>query len=240
MDHGLGRLPSGFDKDDWNLRDFIPVGAPPTQIKEMYWDFPHQSLDQGSKPHCVGFGMAGFGISEPVHDDFTDEDGHRFYYLAKEFDPPEIPLEGGSSVRSAAKALKKMGLINSYAFAPDVSLVKWWLLNRGPMIAGTIWTTDMFKPDDFGIVHPNGDIEGGHCYVLNGMRADDYVGFKNSWGDPWGINGNAFISLVDLEKLFNYSGEVLAAVELDRTTTHAKDCVLLRFYEKWFADQTKK
>ena len=223
--HGLGRVKSTFDENDFNLKDFIPASAPISLVKESKWEFPHDSLDQGDTPHCTGFSRASYGINYPVHVDYTDADGHRFYYQNKIIDG-QPNAENGSSIRSIAKALKADNRIEAYAFAPDMALVKWWLLNRGPMIAGTIWLSGMFEPKPDNTLSIEGDIVGGHAYLLNEWRIDNYIGIQNSWGKSWGLNGKAYISAVDFEKLFNYNGEVMAAVELDNYN-QKKECFLM-------------
>ena len=145
--YGLGRKPSPFDERDYNLESYIPKEALKKRLmpEVLYkkWDFPTESLDQGSTPHCVGYSMASFGINSPVNTMYTNEDGHRFYYLCKEKDG-EPGEENGSYIRSAAKVLKDEGRINAYAFAYNMDSIKWWMINKGPMIAGTIWTEGMF------------------------------------------------------------------------------------------------
>ena len=212
--YGLGRIPSPFDERDYNLRRFIHKGALLEDMpEEVVWDFPSKSLDQGETPHCVGFTMADFGINLPVHTPYTNEDGHSFYYLCK-IEDGEPRMENGSTMRSLAKALLNEGKIEAYAFAPDMATIKWWLLNKGSIMVGTAWTSDMFSPDENYIIRPTGSNEGGHAYLLNEWTKDGYIGIQNSWGDQWGDNGKAYISAEDFEKLFIYDGEAVTAVEL--------------------------
>lgn len=214
LPYPLGRNKSEFDLNDYNLKDFIPKGAPLMLIKESNWEFSDVALDQGETPHCVGFSMASFGINLPVHIPYTNNDGHSFYYMCKQLDG-EPNAENGSTIRSAAKVLKKSGRIEAYAFAPDMQLIKWWLLSKGPLIVGTIWNMEMFTPNENGIITIGGDTVGGHAYLLNEWRIDNYIGFQNSWGPNWGKNGKAYIAASDFEKLFKYDGEAMAAVELE-------------------------
>jgi hypothetical protein len=214
MSYQLGRKPSPFDSRDYNLKDFIPRGLGKlTLSRNRQWNFPKESLDQQDTPHCVGMGIADFGICEPTSDNFTSQDGHNFYYMCKILDG-EPGQENGSCVRTAAKVLKNLGRINAYAFAPMISMVTWWLLLRGPIIAGTVWTSDMFEPDGSNIIHATGQPVGGHCYVLTGVKDMKYYTIQNSWGNGWGVNGSALISIIDFTKLFLVGGEALASVEL--------------------------
>lgn len=226
--HGLGRKQSEFDPRDYSLRDFIPRGAPLIPKTESSWDYVGEPLDQETTPHCVGFSIANFGINLPVHIAFTNEDGHKFYYRCKELDG-KPNSEEGSTIKTAAKLLRESGRIEAYAFASSMDIIKYWLLNQGPLIVGTVWTNDMFVPDADNTVHVSKDggvvdIVGGHAYLLNGLK-DNRIRFQNSWGANWGLNGSAWISVTDFEKLFNYNGEAMAAVEIENYKK-SKPCYL--------------
>lgn len=235
MTFRLGRVPSAFDSKDFSLGLFMPTGAllRASIITSMNWEFlAPEPLSQGDTPHCVGFSMANWGINLPIQDAYTNDDGHKFYYLCKKIDgdanPDGTPAETGSSVRTAAKVLKNLSKIDAYAFAPDMASIKWWMLNKGPLIAGTIWTEDMFTPDADNLVHPTGTVAGGHAYLLNEWTLDNRIGIQNSWGNQWGKNGKAYITAAEFEKIFKYNGEAMAAVEIDTlvvpTQTANKGC----------------
>jgi hypothetical protein len=214
MTYSLGRIPSKFDPRDYSLKDYMPKGLfKLSMVTEKAWEFPSLPLDQDDTNHCCGYSMANFCINIPVHADYTNDDGHKFYYICKEIDG-EPKDEEGSTIRSVAKALKQVDRIGTYAFAPDLASIKWWLLNRSPVIIGTIWTTGMFEPDENNIIYPSGDVVGGHAYLINEWRKDNYIGIQNSWGTRWGKNGKAYISASNFEKIFRSGGEALTAVEL--------------------------
>jgi hypothetical protein len=227
MEHSLGRLPSPFDPRDYNLTDFMPKGILKiSAITERNWEFLAEPLSQGSTNHCVGLSMANFGINLPIQDFYTNEIGHQFYYMCKELDG-EPKAENGSYVRTAAKVLKNIGRINAYAFAPDISIIKWWLLNRGPLIIGTIWSDTMFTPNSDNIIEIGGTIVGGHAYLINEWTKDNYIGIQNSWGAEWGNNGKAYISSANFDKIFRYGGEAMTAVELPLVANTSKKCWLV-------------
>ena len=222
---GLGRIPSPFDRRDYNLGTFIPrAGLQLTLIRSRDWDFPApNALNQDETPHCVGFSIADFGINLPVYTKYTNEDGHRLYRLCK-IEDGDPQGENGSNLRSAAKVMKNLRRIDSYAFASTISQVKYWLLNRGPLIAGTIWTENMFYPDENGLLNIGGDIFGGHAYLLNEWTKDGYIGIQNSWGDDWGTKGKAYVSSIDFEKLFGQGGEAVTSVEIPTKGMAKKTC----------------
>ena len=212
MHRQFGRIPSPLDRRDWDLEDFISRRRSLKLDKGVKWDFPSTALDQEETPHCVGFSMAHFGINLPTFTQYTTKDAHNLYYKCKEVDGDPTG-EDGTTIRSAAKVLQDVGAIRNYAFARTMSSVRWWLQNRGPLIVGTIWTERMMVPDERGNLDVNGFVMGGHAYLVNEWREDDYIGIKNSWGPDWGNNGKAYISASDFERIFLYGGEALAAVE---------------------------
>lgn len=213
MKFNLGRNQSSFDSRDYNLQDFIPKGIFGITIyRNRKWLYTSQPLDQKNTNHCGGFTAANFGINYPTRKAYTEKDGHNFYYMAKEFDG-DPKGEGGTTMRSVAKALQKNGNISAYAFAPNMPIIKWWLLNRGPVMVGTIWTEGMFNVKEDMTVEPVGDVVGGHAYLLNEWREDNYIGIQNSWGKNWGYMGKAYISSKNFEKIFSYGGEAITAVE---------------------------
>lgn len=231
----LGRNPSPFDERDYNLRSFIPIRKYDVELTERLWDFAHEPLDQKDTPHCVGFSGASWGVNEPCHTEFFNEDGHRFYYECKvvEGQPNE---ENGAYVRSIGKVLKANGHLDAYAFAPDMATIKYWLLYKGPIIAGTIWTQGMFTPDENNIIHPTGETVGGHAYLINEIKSNGYLGIQNSWGNTWGVNGKAYISSEDFEHLFLRGGEALAAVEIEKQPQQIKKkCWLIEFFRDVFS-----
>ena len=226
----LGRYPSPFDPRDFNLAAFKPK-LTITTVTEREWAFNSLPLNQEATNHCVGFSGADFGINDPIQDNYTDADGHRFYYMCKVFDGDPTG-EMGSNIRSIAKTLRQEGRIDAYAFASDMATIKYWLLNRGPLIVGTIWTDAMFNPDANGVIEVGGTVVGGHAYVLNKWTKDNFIRIQNSWGLNWGINGQGYISAANFEKIFRYGGEAVTAVELPLATTgESKRSCLFPFFK---------
>lgn len=209
--HPLGRNQNPFDANDYNLRDFIPRMV--SLETESDWKFPAPSLDQKNTPHCVGFAGANFRVNYPTFTPQTNADGDKYYYKSKEYDGQPLQ-ENGSCGRSLAKALVYYGVIQAYAFALDIPTLDYWLLNKGPIMVGTVWTMDMFSPDADNVIHCTGSEAGGHEYLLNAKKPG-WKRIHNSWSDSWGIKGEAWISDEEFEKIFSYNGDALTAVELD-------------------------
>lgn len=201
-----------------------PTPAPAPQPGGVILWGDDARLNQGRTGHCVGFGWAGWGDSLPVRDSYTDADANAVYYAAKVIDG-EPGQENGSTVRSGAKAMQQRGRLSAYAFAASVDEVK-VALRSGPVVFGTDWTQDMFKPDAHGLVSPTGPIAGGHCYLCIGYDPEQGVfRFRNSWGAEWGLNGDFLVHEDDAAKLLAQQGEACVAVELPlpATTTIAAE-----------------
>lgn len=214
MNRTFGRIKSPIDEKDYKLSSFIPKTTEESIVTERCWKFYGKPLDQLETGHCCGFSMANFGINDPINTRYTTEDGHKFYYLCKIKDG-QPRAENGSDIRTVAKVLVDLELIQGYAFALNIDEVKYWLLNKGCVIVGTDWYEDMMTPDKNNIVHIKGQKVGGHAYLLTEWRKDGYIGIQNSWGEDWGVNGKAYISAKDFEKLLTrWGGEALAAVEI--------------------------
>jgi hypothetical protein len=211
--YNLGWIPSPLDIQDYKLAIYLPMKYNVTG--NMRWPYNGRNLDQNGTNHCVGFAGAGWGISAPVEDNFTNEDGHRLYRGCKIIDN-DPSGEEGTNIRALAKTLQKEGMIKNYAFAYSTDEISWWILNKGPVIVGTEWTDGMFSPDKNNIIHPTGPVVGGHGYFLNEKTSDNYYTIHNSW-DGWGINSEAKISIADFAILFRHGGEAIATVEVPIT-----------------------
>jgi Papain family cysteine protease len=190
-----------------------PPPAPPAPTTARLWNVKAR-LDQGNTGHCVGFGWAGWGDTAPVEDVYANADGHAIYYECKVIDG-EPGAENGSDVRSGAKAMAARGRLQTYVFAETVDDVLDWVLNHGPVVWGTNWTTSMFTPDAQGFVEPTGPVEGGHCWGQIGYDSVAKVATcLNSWGKGWGKGGLFHVRRGDLESLFADQGDVCAAAEI--------------------------
>lgn len=190
-----------------------PPPPPPAPSGDVVWKDTKQ-LDQGQTGHCVGFGWAQWGNTEPVTDSFANADGHAVYYEAKVIDG-QPGQENGSQVRSGAKAMQNRKRNSVYAFAATLDDVKTWVRAKGPVVIGSDWFNDMFNPDAQGFVKPTGSLAGGHCYLLVGdLASEGAFLFQNSWGANWGKNGYFKVKYADFQKLLDNYGDACVSLEL--------------------------
>lgn len=193
----------------------------PTPLRAKRWSIT-TLLNQLQTPHCIGFGGTHWGIADPTNDKWTTADAHALYYACKVLDG-EPKAEDGSSVRTLAQELQKMGRLNEYVWCARVDetgsqqgeAVADWLLNQGPVIFGTNWYEDMFNPDAKGLIKPTGKLAGGHCFLGIGVDLDTGLfEFAQSWGYDWGVNGHFFMKIKDMQTLLDQQGEAMAGLEL--------------------------
>lgn len=180
-------------------------------------------LDQGSEGACVGFGWAGDALANPVGVKLDrvspevprepDAFARTIYWRARQIDEWDGEDYEGTSVLAGAKTMKELGMLKEYRWAFGVNDVIDGVLGRGPVVLGTYWYDSMYDPQN-GLLKPEGEIVGGHCYLAVGFRyksgllnGADGVVVQNSWGSDWGNGGLAVISVEDLDKLLRQDGE---------------------------------
>lgn len=210
----LGRIPSPVDTRDFRLSAHLP--APRVfPRRARLWEFHEHTLNQGNTNHCTGFSVAHWKISAPVKEVTTEKQAHQMYYNIKVAEgKPE--QEDGATMRGIAKTLKALGMIDSYSFAGSMDEIKRYVLDYGPILAGTIWTEAMFEPDQFYAIQPKGEVLGGHAWLLRGyLGRGMYLGMS-SWGEGWSERGNFRIHQDDLAYLLRTGGEFIACMQLAR------------------------
>lgn len=176
-----------------------PVDKP---VRNVVWQRFSPIIDQGELGCCTGAAMAGWlGCAPHITsaeqaNGFDLEYAHKLYSLATHLDPfPGYwpPTDTGSSGLAVAKAAKQYGNISSYRWATSVDgLAK--ALQSGPVIIGIPWYEGMFTPDRDGRILPTGVVAGGHEVLVRGLLGRDLL-LSNSWGDSWGMGGEAFLPL---------------------------------------------
>jgi hypothetical protein len=188
-----------------------------------YW-IPGPNLDQKDKPHCVEYSGRGALACNPVKQVPPDPLGS-IYAWCQRNDEWVGESYDGTSVHALMKWLKANGYISSYDWATSWQDVHAHLMLRGPVIAGTTWTWDMFTPDKWGYIRPTGGVAGGHAWYGRGgniNRKDPYKGAmgaarkRGSWGRNWGERGEAWITYPDIQILIDDYGEVALPIEIKR------------------------
>jgi hypothetical protein len=189
-------------------------------------------LDQGREGACVGFAWTHELAARPhVYSPVSNDLAMNGYKRARQLD--EYPGEdySGTSVLAGIKAFSELlnddGLpvYGQYRWAfgtEDVLRVAGY---KGPLVLGINWYYNMYTPDAKNFIHASGEVVGGHAILLNGVKivkkpgityayhlADidmdkSYVKLHNSWGADFGINGECYVTVRDLDKLLKDDGE---------------------------------
>lgn len=214
----FGRLPSV----DFRDRKFLMSGLEEKEITRTsrFW-IAAKPLDQGRTSLCVAYAGEQLLLSSPVKNKFYKTPAE-LYNECQKVDEWEGEDYNGTSVRALFKVLKEQGYISEYRWAFSLAPVVNHLINVGPVVFGTTWTSGMFKPDDEGFIHVTGNSVGGHAYLLVGLNLEKKcpdgstgaVRILNSWGSDWAQKGRAWLSLVDAAKLISDFGECGTADEL--------------------------
>jgi hypothetical protein len=210
-----------FDERSRAHRVFF--GGIPAGLKTKIWDRPLPPLDQGSLGSCTGNAVVGLLATEPFRSDGVRDDVELIQSLAIEIysratviDPFEghyPPTDTGSSVLSAMKIAKSMGLIKEYRWCIGFDDVLRTLSHVGPVVVGVTWYRNFNRPDCNGLVKIGGPTEGGHAFQLIGIDVEKkLVWAVNSWGNTWGEDGRFCISFDDIRTLLNDRGEAVTAV----------------------------
>lgn len=220
-DPRLGRLP----QYDLRNRRFLyrDAAADDVPVFTKVWDLPQENLDQGNEGTCVGHGFTQEGAALPVPVSGCD---HTFalgwFDAAALRDPwPGEDRNNGTSVLAGAQVGKEWGFFGEYRWCDHVYEVMHAIATEGPVVLGIDWLENMFEPDSRGLLNVTGPVAGGHCLLARGiiLAADNGFGFdviqlSNSWGEGWGVGGDAFIRTEDLAHLMDQGGE--ACVPMNR------------------------
>lgn len=201
-----------------------------------YWNAMRWWGDQGGTSMCVAYSWTHWA-ERPTNNTtpWQSTGGHIYDYNLRKYvfkgQRPLIDLDSGyrwmqqndywpgedyegTSVRAGAQYLRDNGLISNFYWAYDVPTVAQAILERGPVVVGTMWTMDMFITDSDRFIHPTGGDAGGHAYLLDGVSMKNrFFRIKNSWGRNWGYKGFAKISFDDMQALLDNYGEACLATQ---------------------------
>lgn len=221
---GMGRraAPDARDKQ-YPLR--VPKVA---AIRSRIWN-ANGVLDQGATPQCVAYAGTKYLNAGPIAQPAPWLPLELYQRCQVEDEWPGEDYEG-TSVRALFKVLKAAGYIGEYRWAFDAETIVNQVLAAGPVVMGTEWLYEMFVPDRWGYIQAKGDQAGGHAWLVLGAYRDRQnpdgtkgaVRMLNSWGTGWGLNGRAWLTFGDLDKLVKDAGEACVATEVKfRTKTVA-------------------
>jgi hypothetical protein len=234
MTYSLGRI---VHHDPRSLNYAAGV-LPRKAIQSVQWKRRIPHFDQGLLGSCTGNAAAGLIVTDALgrtgttqvvltaeqadrtHGVFlpgtytVDEDiAVQCYELNTRLDSfagVYKPDDTGSSGLAAAKTLQALGLCDVYTHGFSIAALD-SALQKGPVMAGTVWLNCMFKPDSSGVIKldVSSPEAGGHEYIVSGLDVErDRYTIDNSWGDGWGVNGQAFISRQDMKWLLDQQGDV--------------------------------
>lgn len=238
MDKRLDRLVEFDDRS----RSFVAVaGIEQNSFRSYTWSCDTYN-DQGREGACVGFAWSHELAARPKVVPTDNITALAIYSRAKALD--EWPGEdySGTSVLAGVKALqeysnsKGLPYIQEYRWAFGIQDVLRVIGYRGPVVLGINWYSNMYSPDANDMIHASGEIVGGHAILANGVKivkldpntpypVTDFAGIDldkslvrlhNSWGTGYGLGGDAFISVRDLDKLLQDDGE--ACIPMRRTS----------------------
>jgi len=224
-DRRLDRLREFDERSrEHNIRGLV---AP--QLKTKTWQCK-AFLDQGWEGACVGFSWSHAASSYTQHtrgitDAFAEQ---KVYWEAQKIDPwaggaypGAVPDDDGTSVLAGAKIMRQYGFIDGYKWAFNVDDVLAALSNEGVVIIGVWWRDSMWNPRPNGLLDISGAQAGGHAILVRGHNLKrrftgegehHVVRLRNSWGKSWGLDGDCFLKVEDLETLLLDDGEACIPV----------------------------
>ena len=166
-------------------------------------------LDQGSEGACVGFSWAHELAARPkAQKGITTENAQQIYRTARTLDEWEGEDYEGTSVLAGAKAVSNQGLIKEYRWAFGLDDLILAVGYAGTAVLGVNWYSGMMNVNSQGFLVVSGSQVGGHAILCHGVNVrEGYFKVHNSWGQDWGVNGEAKISFADMARLLQEQGE---------------------------------
>lgn len=209
--HGLGWVKSTDPRNgNYPLRAAIPPEA--TQIAARTWYAP-PALDQGSKPHCVGYSGRHVLNASPI---ITrgGPDADTLYFEARKRDEWSGENYDGTSALGLMRYLSEIGIVTEYRWSESAADALDFVLGVGPLLLGCLWTRDMSRPDRHGVIRPTGAEEGGHeLVIIGGNRRQGRFRLLNSWGGTWCQGGRCWLLGEDLERLLERRADICKPFE---------------------------
>ncbi len=200
------------------------------EVREVHWqltpDFP---LNQGEQGACIGFGCSAELSAEPIAYPTGTPFAFQLYELARaEDEAMGNRFPAGATMLAGLRAMRKLGLIEGFAWARTATDVRDAVVAHGAVVMGTEWLADMDRWDHAGLIRATGEVRGGHCWTIVGYipRHPVYGAVfecVNSWGTGWGVSGRFLLLESDLAVLMGRDGE--AAIVTDTPLVPTPDPV---------------
>lgn len=226
-----------FDERSKKFRAVEGIEDKPLRSKQWVCDVYN---DQGTEGACVGFAWS-HELSAKPRSVETDEAGAlAIYNRARQIDPWPGEDYSGTSILAGIKAVQEMKnskgkpLIKEYRWAFGTEDVIRSIGYLGPVVLGIEWREGQYTPDENGRIWLSGEVVGGHAILAKGIdivwkdpegpktfdNVDDLnslVTLHNSWGPDWGIGGDAWFTVYELNYLLSQNGE--CCVPIHRSVT---------------------
>ena len=217
-----------ISRHDERSREFpvAPLTAGRPRPKAVYWGGPKSRLDQGREGACVGFAWTNELLAQPVVTKLPihpNDFALNLYRSARKVDEWEGEAYAGTSILAGAKVTQMGGFISGYRWAFSIDEVLDALAFMGPVVLGIPWLESMYGTLPGGLVDISGKQVGGHAITATGYgvksfpvstlegkrakRTEEVVRWRNSWGKSYGVDGDGYIRVADLEYLLKGHGE---------------------------------
>lgn len=229
------RIVDRIPQFDERSRRFAAVeGIEDKPLRSKQWECNVHN-DQGTEGACVGFAWSHEISAKPRAIEKYASFALEIYNRARQLDPWPGEDYSGTSVLAGVKAVQEhlnshgKPLIKEYRWAFGAEDVIRTLGYLGPLVLGIEWHSSQYSPDENGRIWLNNDVVGGHAILAKGVdivwknpdgpktydNIDDLnslITLHNSWGPDWGIGGDAWFTVYELNYLLNQGGEACIPV----------------------------
>lgn len=206
-------------KHDPRSLNYLVKAKPLKALQSTDWPVFISPLDQGQLGSCVpnaGTAWLATGAAWPVsqklklqlNESFAVEAYHDVT-ATDDYQGTYPPDDTGSDGLSLAKVWQSRGYIDRYDHAINLEGLLTAMQTQA-VITGTTWHEDQFNPDSDGRLRITGQSAGGHEYLLHRVdMTERKIWMRNSWGNDWGLSGDAYYTFDDFEQLcFGDYGDV--------------------------------
>jgi hypothetical protein len=168
-------------------------------------------LDQGDKGICVDMALTGLLNAEPISQ--TPCQPLEIYKAARKLGKTPDDLEG-CQLNHAVDYLIDKKIIKRKYWTCKSEEVTLYLNTISPIVMSIPWYEKMNTTEKDGRITLGGNLIGYHAVLafrFDGLH--NRIWIRNSWGSEWGVSGNCYIEIGNLEKLLNRGGIACALVE---------------------------